>query len=693
MPMLRDGALENLGEGGKGATQWFMLHALERGLELRFYSEECGELRGVISVREIERVGPTDETAQFEVVLPDDTYRLRAVNAEDRADWMMRLGWEPAPARAPEPVAAEQQPDEEGEPPERPLGSLLVVASCPEMGTLDAEITEASVFDQEVMTKLIELRDGQLLHVAFDRAGTTTSGRSDVQMFELADVLRKQGSHLWRFVIKDTKWFHAYKQMVKMALQQIQSEYPECRLEVVCVNGGNITQVEQQEMPRILEGAVLDCRAKGVPLVYSMRCVDYREIDAMVHENSRDKLYGVHGVAGDATEVDLSSREGGLRCALALLVPALSRHTTLQQLYVYGNQLTALPESIGQLSTLQTLILCGNQLTALPESIGQLSTLQELDLHDNPLTTLPESIGQLSTLRWLDLNDNQLTTLPESIGQLRTLHTLILFDNQLITLPESIGQLSALHKLDLNDNQLTTLPESIGQLSTLHTLDLNDNQLTTLPESIGQLRTLQELYLLGNQLTTLPESIGQLSTLEKLPLRGNQLTALPESIGQLSTLEGLYLHGTQLTTLPESIGQLSTLQELYLDGNQLTTLPESIGQLSTLEKLDLHGNQLTTLPESIGQLSTLEKLWVDGNQLTALPESIGQLSTLQELYLDGNQLTTLPESIGQLSTLQELKLDKKLTTLPKSVQTLKDGGCAVSMLDSDEESVQDLMRI
>ena len=96
MPMLRDGALENLGEGGKGATQWFMLHALERGLELRFYSEECGELRGVISVREIERVGPTDETAQFEVVLPDETYRLRAADAEDRAESERALrSWSP----------------------------------------------------------------------------------------------------------------------------------------------------------------------------------------------------------------------------------------------------------------------------------------------------------------------------------------------------------------------------------------------------------------------------------------------------------------------------------------------------------------------------------------------------------------------------------------------------------------------
>eukprot|EP01047_Picozoa_sp_COSAG01_P059771 COSAG01_NODE_7226_length_3297_cov_3.568793_3_plen_421_part_00 len=384
MPMLRDGALENLGEGGE--TQWFMLHAVERGLELRFYCEESGELRGVISVGEIERVGPTEEeAAQFEVVLPEATYRLRAADAEDREDWMMRLGWEPDPAPAPEPAAAEQ--------PERPLGRLLVVASCPEKGTLKPD--GSAPYDQEVMTKLIELRDDQVLHVAFDRAGTSTSSRSDKGRFELAAELQKQGFKGWQYVIKDTKWFHAYEQMVKMALQQIQSEYPECTLEVVCLNGGPITQVEQREMPRILEGAVRDCRAKGVTLVYSMRCVDYREIDAMVLENSREKLYDLHGVARNTTYVNLSTDKGGLRCALPLLVPALSQHAALQTLILRGNALTALPESIGQLSALRRLDLSGNQLTTLPESIGQLSALRELRLSRNQLATLPDGVQAL----------------------------------------------------------------------------------------------------------------------------------------------------------------------------------------------------------------------------------------------------------------------------------------------------------
>jgi internalin A len=41
-----------------------------------------------------------------------------------------------------------------------------------------------------------------------------------------------------------------------------------------------------------------------------------------------------------------------------------------------------------------------------------------LDLSGQQLSTLPESIGQLITLEALDLDANQLTALRESIGQL-----------------------------------------------------------------------------------------------------------------------------------------------------------------------------------------------------------------------------------------------------------------------------------
>jgi internalin A len=176
-----------------------------------------------------------------------------------------------------------------------------------------------------------------------------------------------------------------------------------------------------------------------------------------------------------------------------------------------------------------------------------------LDLSDLQLSALPESIGQLSQLQVLSVSNNLLSTLPESIGQFTELQELNLSRNQLSALPESIGQLSRLQKLHLSGNQLSALPESIGQLSQLQKLYLSGNQLSALPESIGQLSRLQVLYLSGNQLSALPESIGQLSRLQGLSVSNNLLSTLPESIGQLSELWTLDLHGNPGLSLPDEV--------------------------------------------------------------------------------------------------------------------------------------------
>ena len=153
------------------------------------------------------------------------------------------------------------------------------------------------------------------------------------------------------------------------------------------------------------------------------------------------------------------------------------------------------------------LDLRSNQLTTLPENIGELQNLQKLSLGGNQLTALPESIGGLENLQMLFLYANQLTALPESIGKLRSLQTLYLYSNQLRWLPESIDKLYNLQELDLSSNQLTALPESIGKLYNLQELDLSSNQLTALPESIGKLENLKMLHLSHNQLRHLPRQL------------------------------------------------------------------------------------------------------------------------------------------------------------------------------------------
>ena len=130
------------------------------------------------------------------------------------------------------------------------------------------------------------------------------------------------------------------------------------------------------------------------------------------------------------------------------------------------------------LLNLENLQLDRNQLTSLPNWIGNLTNLEWLYLNYNKLTSIPDSIENLTNLKELDLRYNQLTTLPDSIGNLTNLKRLYLPGNQLTTLPDSIGNLTNLKELDLRYNQLTSLPDNIGNLTNLEELDLSKNPIS-----------------------------------------------------------------------------------------------------------------------------------------------------------------------------------------------------------------------
>ena len=351
---------------------------------------------------------------------------------------------------------------------------------------------------------------------------------------------------------------------------------------------------------------------------------------------------------------------------LSALPDGIGQLSNLSALDIGHNQLSALPDWIGQLSNLWSLSIGFNQLSALPDRIGQLSNLFSLDMWvNNQLSALPDRIEELSNLSALNITGNQLSTLPDWIGQLSNLTSLSIGGNQISALPDGIGQLSNLSSLSIGFIEFSTLPDGIGQLSNLSSLSIGFNQLSALPDWIGQLSNLSSLNIGGNQLSALPDGIGQLSNLSSLSIGGNQLSALPDGIEQLSNLSSLDIYNNQLSALPDGIEQLSNLSSLNIRNNQLSALPDWIGQLSNLSSLDITGNQLSALPDGIGQLSNLSSLSIGFNQLSALPDWIGQLSNLSSLSIGGNQLSALPDGIGQLSNLSSLNIrNNQLSALP-----------------------------
>ena len=246
----------------------------------------------------------------------------------------------------------------------------------------------------------------------------------------------------------------------------------------------------------------------------------------------------------------------------------------------------------------------------------------KLDLSSQNLTELPDSIGEIDSLVELNLSNNQLVLLPESIGNLHQLTQLHLQSNNLTELPESIGKLTKLKVLVIHENRLTKLPKSIGNLT----------QLTILRPC----RNTRHRSNSKSNINELSESIGNLVNLKRLHVNRCQLADLPESICSLNKLIQLYLVCNQIASLPKNIGNLTRLNQLYLSNNKLTFLPESIGQLTKLKDLDLSRNKIAELPQSMSGLTNLVKIKLDGNPLTDLSilQTLLNLKSVNFLRMD-----------------------------------------------------------
>jgi Leucine-rich repeat (LRR) protein len=258
--------------------------------------------------------------------------------------------------------------------------------------------------------------------------------------------------------------------------------------------------------------------------------------------------------------------------------------TELKEIWLTGDRLIGLPETIANLTNLETLDLTETDLRQTTVSeleeffvvCSKIPKLQSIDLSWTDLTTIPTTLFQLSNLRCLSLNIVDrgcgLLRVPEQLRELKSLEDLCLAGNYCLENEslDIIGNLTTLKYLDLNNTNISFLPESIGNLTNLSILDLGANELTILPESIGNLTNLSILELGDSKLTTLPKSIESLTNLTKLDLSYNHLMKIPDSIENLTNLTSLHLRENQLITLPNSIRKLTQLDELVLVENPIS---------------------------------------------------------------------------------------------------------------------------
>ena len=387
-----------------------------------------------------------------------------------------------------------------------------------------------------------------------------------------------------------------------------------------------------------------------------------------------------------------------IECGLTELPPLNNGDlNSMERADFSGNQLTSLPDAIGDWGNLLSLSLSSNQFRELPELLESLA-LDRLSLADNPLPEVPGFLANLPSLDFLDLSDiSELSCLPGSFQTLCERNTEVITEGTQVDYeafcadgsfscepedpkdcPEaealmaifdatggenwvfsdnwgvgcpcendwygvSCNEAGKVDRIDLGLNNLKgDIPASISELSELIFLDLGENEITSLPNSIGELDKLEVLALPFNSLTELPESVGEMESLFTLAVYTNPLNSLPSTLLDLSELT--FLSFSIQSEIPEFVGELTGLRGLRISGSQLTRVPDFLSNLRDLEVLNLNGNQLSSLPDFISTFSQLSSLRLRDNQFSTLPGDLVELENLELLELRGNPFSCYPAS-------------------------------------------------
>ena len=146
--------------------------------------------------------------------------------------------------------------------------------SCPEKGSLHGD----PPYDKKVMEKALELQRRGVLKMGFDREGSSNACPEDKPLFDSKDDEQ----------IKQTVWFATYKAATKAQVRLECQDFTGV-LEVICIDGGQVTRIESEEMARILVDAEADARLSGVVCRTTLTKLSYYEFLSRFDPRSVDR--------------------------------------------------------------------------------------------------------------------------------------------------------------------------------------------------------------------------------------------------------------------------------------------------------------------------------------------------------------------------------------------------------------------
>ena len=166
-------------------------------------------------------------------------------------------------------------------------------------------------------------------------------------------------------------------------------------------------------------------------------------------------------------------------------------------------------------------------------------SLEELYLYLNQLNIIPQ-LDSNGKLRHLGLSGNKISKI-EHLEELKSLKTLELGNNRIKKI-ENLAQLAHLQELNLSKNQINEI-EKLDELEGLQILNLSDNKITEI-SGLKKTRNLQELYLDGNMIKKI-KGLLDCKELKILSLEDNRIKNI-SGLHTLNNLEDLYLKGNPL---------------------------------------------------------------------------------------------------------------------------------------------------
>lgn len=351
----------------------------------------------------------------------------------------------------------------------------------------------------------------------------------------------------------------------------------------------------------------------------------------------------------------------------------------IRQIILDLNELTVIPRTVFSNNRIERLSVSYNKLTSINRDLflSLQNSLEHLEVEHNNLSELPDSLGEVARLRHLSLAYNRLAEAP---ALPRRIQTLSLAGNFLTSIPSALQTLEpgSIRYLDLSYNRISNLlpNEFLDWSTSLGTINLRGNRIAQIYKNVFPASMpVKEINLSFNDLYYVhPQAFSNLtSSLHVLESSSTLFSGyfpfeIQEGLENLSWLsfdnndfhililseiasypfiKYLNLENNRIVDIVVNSDYQNTslsLSSLRIAYNFLSSLRRgTFAYMPELRNLDLSYNRINNLTKhSFRNLPNLRYLSLAGNIIDSMEaETFANLPKLEILELQGNNFTYL----------------------------------------------------